>query len=200
MNHLERALKDPYLWVAVVSALGALVAAVFAWVSARAAKRSLELAEKQDQRRTPRLVLYLIDGYCQRIGSTRFLAFSVSVSNHSDIDNSVAQIELQVSYTTAAPTKGFCMAVKVPHRSALADRIRHNATILSPPLRIDAHQTIAGWVLFEVGDVLIGNGKIDDYAILVSDSHGQACRVEQAIVRELADEGANDHNRSPRSA
>lgn len=118
------------------------------------------------------------------------MLFSISVSNPTDTNNSVSMIELQISYTTAEPAEGYCMAVKVPHHAPLAARFGQGADALEPPARVDAHQTIAGAALFEVKDALIGSGSIDSYSILVTDSHGHVSRVEQAIVRELADEEA----------
>ncbi len=192
MNELPKTLNDPYLWVSAASALAAWIAAGIAWWIARATRKSLRLAEQQEQRRRPNLVLYLADGYSKFEKDSRLLAFSISVSNPTDTDNSIAQVELQVNYTTS---KSMCMAVKIPNDGKLASQFGDQGlTVLLPPIRIDAHQTIAGWVLFELNEVLFVDCKVDSYTLLFQDSHGVMVKLEHAIIRELADEEAKGND------
>jgi len=182
----QSALHDPYFWVAVASALAAWFATLFAWKSQRLSKKTLKLAEQQDLRCRPNLVLYLVDGHCKFKETSRVLAFSMSVSNPSDADNSIALVELQVDYTTPSDVR---MAVKIPLAGNLAAQFGSTGlTILVPPVRIDAHQTLAGWVMFEVNNSLLGESRVDSYSLLITDSHGATAKIEHAIVRELADE------------
>ncbi len=192
MGEEQNALQDPYFWVAIGSTLAALLAALFAWMIWRLGKRSLQLAERQDLHRRPNLFIYLADGYCKFKEASRFLAFSISVSNPSDVDNSIALAELQIDYTLLSSV---CMAVKIPLAGNLAAQFgRPGLTVLVPPVRIDAHQTVAGWVIFELKNSLVGESRIDSYTLLIRDSHGTTVKLEHAIIRELADEEAKENN------
>jgi hypothetical protein len=177
LKQLIEAIRNPFFWVALGSAFAA-------WASFWNGRRTLRLARLQEERRAYRLVVYLIQGYCRAIPGARVFEFSISVSNPSDINNSVDRLELQISYTTS---QGFCMAVKVPHKRTLAGSFPQPAAVLSPPIRIDAHQTVAGLTLFEVSDALIGTGEVDGYTLLLSDAHGAVTKLEQAIVSEISD-------------
>lgn len=175
-------------WVAVVSAVAAWVAALFAYLSARTSKRSLQLAEMQDKRRKPELIPYLSIAYYKPAPSDKYsvYAFSISICNPSDIDNAIAFLELQVSYTLP---EGTIMTLKVPHDPKLSinfNDIEHvHFTIPNP---IGAHQTIAGWVFFNIDNTLITDFDIDSYKLVITDSHDVSCHLEPIIVREFVDE------------
>lgn len=188
MNESGNILLDTTFWISILSIVIASVAVLISYLGMRTAKRSLRLSEEQDRRHAPRLVPYLKEGYCKSpIGSSfRVFAFSISVSNPSDTDNSVARLDLELNYTTC---NRVCMNVKVPHDSTLASELGYaNLTALHIPFRIDAHQTIAGWALFRIDDSLLGDGEIDGHKVVLSDSHGEICSLEPSIVHELADE------------
>jgi hypothetical protein len=176
-------LKD---WGPLASALAAWTAVLVSWKNARTAGGNLQLAEKQEQRRRPTLVPYLADGYSEAKGNHRLLAFSVSLSNPSDTNNSIAQIELALSYTT--PT-GVFMTMKLPV-SVLGSATVGDVKLLEPPLKIDAHQSVSGWVFFEIKNELIKGCRLDTYILQFQDSHGHINSLEQAIVRELISEKA----------
>src|SRR5713101_474381 len=126
--------RDAALWVSVGSMLAAWGAAWFAYLSAQTAKRSLSLSERQEERRVPRLLPYLAEGYCKTDSAdeARLFAFSILVRNPTDIDNSLAQVELVVNYTLSP--SNVCMAVRVPHDAALASRLALNHPVLSLPV------------------------------------------------------------------
>jgi len=178
---------DPTNWVAIASAVAAVVSAVFAWQSAKSAARSLDVLARQEGRHYQKLVLYIADGYSQSRAGLRFIAFLTSVSNASDSDNAIATAELRLDYTHSS---GACLAVKIPLAAQGAEFPEPGLNRLTPPVRIDAHQTVAGWLLFEFKDAVIGDGRIDSYCILLTDSHGSVTTSEHSIVRELADEKA----------
>ena len=131
---------------------------------------------------------YLFEGYCRFFeeDNCRFFGFSLSISNPTDTDNAVAQLELQLIYTTLS---GGNMAVKIRHDVGLTNKFECGDIVpLQIPARIDAHQTIAGWVFFRVDDSLLSDAAVDAYTIILTDSHGAVCTLESTIVRELVDE------------
>jgi hypothetical protein len=182
--------NDLSLYAAIASGVAALVSAWFAYLSIRVSKRSLRLSEQQEERRHPHLVPYLIDGYVKFVAheNLRVYGFSLSISNRSDVDDSVAQIELQLTYK--APS-GISIAVKAGHDTNLNNVFAGGDMATLPiPLRIDAHQTIAGWVCFGIKEQLFSGSAVDKFTIIVTDSHNIVSTVEPIIVRELVDETA----------
>ena len=84
--------------IALASLTIALASVVYARNSAKISKRSYDLAELQDSRRDPRLKLYLSDAYSFTSGDHAVIAISITLSNPTDIDNSIARAELGVTY------------------------------------------------------------------------------------------------------
>ena len=167
--------------------VAAWVAAVFAYLTARRSGRALRLAEQQEARRRPVLVLYLHRGYLRRTEEERVYAFMLSVSNPSDSNNAIAQIDLRIEYR--APSN-FLAAVNVPAVPQDDEMLGgdNNHSRLEIPIRVDAHHTVAGWVFFRVKTALLVDCSIDTYIILTTDSHGERVSIETALVREFVHE------------
>ncbi|HUU26225.1 MAG TPA: hypothetical protein VM123_00300 [archaeon] len=179
---------DTYFWVAVASAIAAWAAALFAYLAARISKRSLRLAELQENRRQPKLVPYLSEAYYKKFSHEKYTiyAFFLSISNPSDIDNSIAYLEFKVK---CALSKNNKMAIKVTHNPKLSKNFGGDEVLpIYVPARIDAHQTITGWVFFRINDAFIDNYDFDSYTIIIKDSQNALSHLEPIIVRELADE------------
>lgn len=173
-------MNNPFLLVAVASAVAAWVAAYFAYAAARVAKR-------EEVRRKPVLIPYLTVGYFKKVGTdnSRIFGLSASFSNRSDSDNAVAYLELEVRYKN--PGDAY-MKVKVPHEARLADSF--GAERVKPfdlPARIDAHQTVAGWALFNVSASLLGSGAVETYTLILTDSHGVSYSLSVNSVKEFLD-------------
>jgi hypothetical protein len=172
--------------MSLAAAAAAWVAAIVSILNAHRSGRALRLAEQQETRSRPVLVLYLVRGYFRREGEDRICKFLLSVSNLSDSDNAVAQIDLRIEYRT---TSNFLAAVNVPGVS-LDDEIfgQDNHPHLEIPIRVDAHQTVKGWVLFRVKKALLENCTVDTYVIVATDSHGERASIETVLVQEFVHE------------
>ena len=170
-------------WMPFAAAAAAWVAAVFAYLTARRSGQALRLAEQQEARRRPVLVLYLMRGYLRRIDDDRIYAFMLSVSNPSDSNNSIAQIDLRIEYRTPS---NFLAAVDISADSHSTEMFgEDNCSRLETPIRVDAHDTVAGWVFFRAKTALLEDCSIDTYVIVVTDSHGERVPIKTALVQEL---------------
>jgi hypothetical protein len=185
--------SDPKLWVSVAAFL---VAAWSAWNSLRSrrlAERALSISENQEQRRQPLLGIYMAEGYRRYLPDKQLFGFLVSVSNPTDINNAVVQAELQVTYLLENEIKAVC---RIPHTSALAeiaaDATTLPANVFSLPARIDAHQTVAGWLLFSLNNSVISGRTIDAHRIILEDSHGAPTETEPVLIRDWMDETPKD--------
>ena len=139
----------------IASAVAPWLALVLSLLSLRSSRRAVRLAEQQDERRRPSLVPYLRDGYV-RTGSdesSRVYAFLLSVSNRSDSDNGIAEVELRLTYTTRMSVK---MTVKVRSDPELGGAFADgDVPHLPRPARVDAHQTLLGWCFFRVEEAAL---------------------------------------------
>lgn len=168
---------------AVISAVAAWVAVIFAYKVARTAKKRLDLAHQQEARRRPRIVPYMAEGYARRTPERRLYAVSLSLSNPTDSDNAIAKIELQVRYRTR---DGIVMTIRLPHDETLREGFgRPDIQTFTLPFRVAAHDTTAGWVLFALPLSVIGDAEVDDYSVLLLDTHGIRAEIEPGLLRQI---------------
>jgi hypothetical protein len=182
-------LRDPRFWISVGSLAVAALAAFNSWRARLFAARALSISEAQEQRRRPQLGIYQADGYRRHLPNRQLFGFLVSVSNPTDTNNSVVQAELQVTYPLDGGIEAIC---RVPHNRGLAETgsgpSERAANVFSFPARIDAHQTVAGWLMFSIDHTLIKGRTIDSHRIILEDSHGETAETEPILVRDWTSE------------
>jgi hypothetical protein len=66
------------------------------------------------------------------------------------------------------------------------------ASVLALPLRIDAHQTVSGWLLFALDNDAIRKRTIDAHRLILEDTHGVSTETEPIMVRDWTDESKKD--------
>jgi hypothetical protein len=159
---------------------------------------SMKRERRQEQRQKPLLIPYLQDGLVQRSSdhSSRIFAFLLSVSNRSDFNNAIADVEMRLTY---APSSGVQLTVKLVANAECGEAFAELAPrALSIPARLDAHQTLSGWCFFRVEEaVLEGSKWIEKHVVTLVDSHGIEASIEPIIVREYGSEvpaPAQDHD------
>ena len=175
--------------IVITSAMAAFGSACIAYCSLRLMKKGFLLAESQEERRRPSLAVYLDKGFVRHVSeqdSSRVYAFLLLISNTSDMNNSVARIDLHLTYI--APTQ-LKMTVKFPSDLTVAGQFSEDQSHnLMPPFRLDSHRTVAGWICFRADEELLQDTTVEGYAVVVTDSHGNYSTVESVIVREIVDE------------
>lgn len=185
-------LADPKVWISGLALLVSGCSAFFSWRSGKNAARALAISESQEKRRQPQLGIYLVNGYRRRVPKRQLFGFLVSVSNPSDINNSIARAELQITYLLENDVKAVC---RIQHNPTLGENAASDAapaTLFSLPVRIDAHQTVSGWFLFALDNDVIRNGTIDAHSLILEDTHGVSTNTDPIMVREWADESEKD--------
>ena len=188
---------DVSTWASIVASIIAAISAIIALRSNSFSKMALKLAERQEQRQQPSLTIYLRDSYVRYVDAEprhRIYGFWLLISNTSESDNSIAHLDLLVTYTMPS---GIQMTLKVPSDSTLGLGIPDVAGALIIPTRIDGHQTIGGWSYFKVGEALLAESVVEGYTIAISDVHGGLTTIEKSIVQELVDE--NEFSKKGRS-
>jgi hypothetical protein len=179
---------DFILCCSVASLIISFIATFFSYRKTRIAKQSLKLNEKLFEARTPRLEPNLRACFSYRLekSQSKIYAFFISVSNLSDINNSISRLELQINYTRS---NNLSNNLLLPHKPKLVEHLFQNSIkTLNVPIHIDAHQTIDGWTFFELDDSLIRNANIDAYKIRFIDSHGKESNLKPTILQEILNE------------
>jgi hypothetical protein len=185
-------LADPKVWISALALLVSCGSVFISWRSGRNAARALAITENQEKRRQPQLSLYLFKGYRRLLPTGQIFGFLVSVSNPTDINNSMARAELQVTYLLENEVKVVC---RIQHNPTFGENTPSNgmsSTVFSLPVRIDAHQTVLGWLLFGLDDNVIRKGTVDAHSLVLEDTHGTLTSTDPIMVREWTDESKKD--------
>ena len=184
--------SDPKVWISVLALLVSGCSAFFSWRSGKNAARALAISESQEKRRQPQFGIYLVKGYRRLVPKRQLFGFLVTVSNPTDINNSIARAELQITYLLEKDVKAIC---RIQHTPTLGENTVSegtSATLLSLPMRIDAHQTVSGWFLFGLDNDVIRDGTIDAHTLILEDTHGVSTTTDPIMVREWTDESKKD--------
>ena len=179
---------DQSSWANVATAAAAWIALVLSLLGLLVSWRAIRLAENQERRRRPVLVPYLLDGFVQsrRDPRARVFGFLLSVSNPADSDNAVAGVDLHLTYTTTTCQQ---MTIKVRANTTLGNSFgKRIGSTMTTPVRLDAHQTISGWVFFLVDEAILEGAVVDAYSVQLTDTQGDHAVVQPIIVREYDDE------------
>jgi hypothetical protein len=176
-------------WTEMLSVMIAFVALVVSALSLSNSYRALHIARTQEERKKPLLVVELLNSHVdfRSEEGVRTYAFELSLRNPSDSDNSVGGAELRITYATSTNAR---LTVQLPasFTRGIAFSGVSNFRFLSTPLRLDAHQTLRGWFVFRVPNEVLGEGRIEEYSVVLIDSHGIETAVQAIMVREYRDE------------
>jgi hypothetical protein len=183
---LMRALSDPDRLIAIAALAASAISTYFARQAGRTARRALGISERDEQRRQPKLQLYLARSYVRSRDGSDLYCFLVSISNPTDIDNAVARSELRAALQGQDNRE---VVYRIAHNPELAEGGSAGEGLgngaLSIPLRIDAHQTVTGWLLFELKS---DSALVNSLWIMLDDSHGVTTASEVISVGEWLNE------------
>lgn len=182
--------------VPLFSLLVSFIALLFSGRSMLNSSQALRLAKSQDARRTPKITIYLTDALRRFEGPLQVFSFHVRISNPSDSNNAVARAELQVSYVLSNECS---ILLKLQHNLTYAVRST-NGKALQLPLKIEAHQTVAGWLNFALDSAVVGKGTVDSHNIILEDSHGITTTYDNLSVQGWLEKRSDDDSRGTRRA
>jgi hypothetical protein len=173
--------KNPATFIALASAIVALASAVYTASYARTAKKTYRLMVEQDARRNPHLIPYLSDAYIHTSKTGAEAAISITVTNPSDIDNSIARIELLIKYRR---DKDRGTVIKIPPSDHVTGLPLKSENLLQIPRGISSHQIVAGWLAFIVPEWITHGSLIDSYSLSIYDSHGEIATLTDLTLRQ----------------
>lgn len=146
------------------------------------ARRALKLNEMEADNKKPNLIPYLIEGFYFSIKSYRIYAFYFSVINRSSNSNSISNLELKIQYHQNDHNIGNLL---FRHDKTFEQGLNlPSHTPFSIPVEIGAHQTVSGWGLFKITENILENKNIDNYRILIRDSHDIEVQLNPILLQE----------------
>lgn len=162
-------------WPDIATAIAAVIALVLSIFSIYYARASLSLSKEQDRRRHPRLTSRFLQGYytADTTGGARVYRIEISVNNQSDSDNALVQAELRLTYRLNDGTE---MTARLRQMGGDGQ--------LRLPMRISAHEAVAGWCHFRVPSAIVTGNMIDQYVVELTDTHDQMASVTPLILSE----------------
>ena len=133
------------------------------------------LAKTQDRRREPKLKAAFIGGdYTVDVPKgARTYHIRLSISNVSDSDNAVTRAELRLKYRLR---EGADITVRLQQLNS-DDQ-------LQLPMRVAAHDAVAGWCRFLVMPEILRGNSIESYNIELTDAHDEMVSVAPLIMSE----------------
>ena len=144
-----------------------------------------QLAKAQEKRRTPNLTLSSVYGNFQDGPGEkgRLYAFNLLINNRADNRNAIAKACLSITYLTESrlQMKMKFLAVDTPQQELLMLGER----ALPIPTEIDAHNSVAGWIYFQVPAKLLKGKLIEKYEISLIDTHDQSYVAEETFLQEI---------------
>jgi hypothetical protein len=184
------ALMEPVtaFWLDVVRTVAIVAALLVSVASFVVAIRAQRIALRQEARRTPLLVPYYVEGFIRYLpDGGRAYAFLLSVSNPTDTNNSVAAVDLAISYRQGPGEVALKLSVNAEAKQHFA---ASSATPLVIPVTIDAHKTVAGWCFFWLGGAALRDHTIESHQIVIVDTHGVEALLRPIVIPEYQDETA----------
>jgi len=141
----------------------------------------------------PPTARYFANGYRKLASNRQIFGMLTSISNPTDIDNSISRARVASGMQNPRRYDGY---LRIQHNPAIGQcpgpRCEDAAHIFSLPARIGAHQTISGWLLFSLENASIGDGTVDSHRIILFDTHDIETTTDQIMVMAWTDEAKND--------
>lgn len=175
--------KDLVAILAVV--VGPVVSLVALGISLRSlntARAALKISKAQEERRLRTLTIASVDILFDRDSErTRYLV-TVAVSNTSDSPNAVATAELWVNYRQGVNRFTFKASRDADSEIEALSYARTRTLML--PARIEAGNTIEGTFGFTVPRSVIDPGSIEDYKVVLFDTHKNTVAADASLPRK----------------
>lgn len=172
-------------WAPVASVVIAAFSLFAAIANRKTAKKALKLSQIQEERRTARLDVSLMEAVSWRPSNEawRLIGMRILAVNPTDRDGSLVSAELNVAYTAGGSR---LMVLKIPHAAAVRGMPKH-ITPLEMPIGLPSNGAIKGWLVFKINDELVSGAAIEGYDATIRDSRGPTEHIQAWILREIAD-------------
>jgi len=140
------------------------------------ARNTLRLMEKRERKLLPQLELYQNNFFEVQIDERNLKVYvaDVRIANVSDSDNSIKELDLEVSFkgrNTEITSNVIVPAAKEPDPELLTSIGKHSEDVLSVPRHISAHDVAYGLVIFKIDSTILGDSIVEKYEFRLTDTH-----------------------------
>ncbi|MDP2820227.1 MAG: hypothetical protein Q8O29_18515 [Polaromonas sp.] len=168
--------------LAIASAVAAVFSALYAWHSARIAKRALGIVEQDHIERHAGIAGYLIDGVSWESAETGiFVALACSLSNSASAPNSIARVELHLHVFDSSGATSTVILKPVSRDAPLLWELPS----ISVPINLQARSTLSGWLVYQIPLRVSQALSIDRYELVFSTSTGERITLETYLLKRI---------------
>jgi hypothetical protein len=178
------ATMDTNASIAAISAIGALLSALYAYQSRKIAKKALSIAQAELDLKKDKLTFYLVEGFKIPIEAGSALTFHASIANQAVSPNTVERLELETTFVREDSSVG---SIVLNHDPLLLDTHKHQIIPFQVPLHLGPKNTSAAWCVFEQPSDLFSGKRVDKYTLRLTDMNGRVSEVDSYILREKRD-------------
>lgn len=175
-------------WVAIGSALTALLSMSIAYRNSRISRQSLELSRATSSLANPNFTIYLIDSFRYRYDGEKMslYIFSTSITNKSTIQNTVSELELRITYIKEN-REGVFVFRNSSELSEIAPKIINN--IVKLPAAVPARGALIATFCFKVQRELLSGADYGPYSLRLTYADGSTGEIQTNIIMDvLSDE------------
>jgi hypothetical protein len=178
-HHLIDWFKNSSNVIALASAVVAGASGLYAGSSAKSARKTYRLTLAQDARRDPNLIVYLSDARILTSHKGTKAEVSITITNPTDIDNSVTRAELQVTYRRSG---GPATKINITSSSTVSILPSTEQAVLDVPVGVPSHQAIAGQLTFLLPAMILHDCAIDNYSLSLHDTHQKETKILNLFI------------------
>lgn len=172
--------------ISAVSAIAALLSALWASISYRMAKQALEIASRERGAKESNIDIYLEQIFLTiNKEKNNFILSKLIFTNKSEVSDSITRIELIVGYLVNNIQTNIVIGAK--HQD-LNFKTISNINVTVPPFSIAPRGSHGCWVCFEMPNRVTQSKRINSYKIEALFASGAEVSVEPRLVAELFDE------------
>jgi hypothetical protein len=165
----------------ILAILVSLVALGFSWRSSNTARQALKISKAQEERRLRSLAVAVESFLFDRDKGSTYYLLEISVSNRADSSNAVPAVELWVNYCLDG--RAFTFKAKRDF-GGVVEKSRLCADPLPVPMKIEAGNVSRGWLGFVVPRAIVDLNVVEDYRVVVIDTHGNEAISGVSLARK----------------
>lgn len=176
--------NNDFFWT-IVSAIAAVLSALYAFRSNLIAKKALAISQKEYANKQADFDLYVINSYrwtLDKEPKRKFLLFNITIKNKSETASSfVANLEIEYINTDNVVSR-----IILEHNPDLVKEMPKNEITPFPKdLRVEGKGIESKWFIFEQPIDVFRGQRIEKYSIKTTDTHGNFSTAEVVIIKEL---------------
>lgn len=186
-------LSDSDVIAAIAAGFAGLALAVSV-ASFIVSRKAFKLSKKEHEERYLTVRPYLIHAYKQTIDGDKYCFFALSYTNRASVGNSIGSIELELEYEDET---GGSHKLKVrPTGESLPALESDGYRPLTVPVRMEAKESVSGWVAFRLPSNEHHTMHIECYRVHAVLADDEVASVRTYLINEVSTETDEEDDES----